>query len=296
MGVQRVLCNGRSSTMNSRYIDAVEPTVIDEDLCRKCVSILSRDPKDNSQTPDALEHKKENIDFVEVECLIFSFKNILKIDNLVGFDRLKKLHLDNNVIGKIENLDHLHNLEWLDLSFNNISEIEGLEKLTSLTNISPFNNCIKTLENMDTLQNLHVLSIGNNLIQNLENVDYLRPFPNLQAVNFAGNPCCKESEYRSYVLAHMKHLKYLDYRLVDQAAVQAAKEQYQDALLELEEEETAAAAREADMKQRNARKNQLAEAQLHGLQDMFYELEKNDPELQKLAVISQVMEPWDEFR
>ena len=30
-----------------------------------------------------------------------------------------------------------------------------------------------------------------------------------------------------YVLAHLKHIKYLDYRLVDQQAVAAAKEQYQ---------------------------------------------------------------------
>ena len=31
-----------------------------------------------------------------------------------------------------------------------------------------------------------------------------------------------------YVLAHLKYIKYLDYRLVDQQAVGQAKEQYQD--------------------------------------------------------------------
>ena len=41
----------------------------------------------------------------------------------------------------------------------------------------------------------------------------------------------------SYVLAHLKHIKYLDYRLVDQQAVAQAKEQYQDELLDLEETE-----------------------------------------------------------
>jgi len=39
------------------------------------------------------------------------------------------------------------------------------------------------------------------------------------------------------VLAHLKHIKYLDYRLVDQQAVAVAKEQYQDELLDLEETE-----------------------------------------------------------
>ena len=48
-------------------------------------------------------------------------QNLLKIDNLVGFDSLTKLQLDNNIIEKIENLSHLKSLESLDLSFNNIT-------------------------------------------------------------------------------------------------------------------------------------------------------------------------------
>jgi hypothetical protein len=52
--------------------------------------------------------------------------DILKINNLLGFDKLVKLYLDNNVIVKIEHLDHLTNLEWLDLSFNNIGQVRGV--------------------------------------------------------------------------------------------------------------------------------------------------------------------------
>lgn len=82
---------------------------------------------------------------------MFSFRNILKIDNLIGLESLTKLQLDNNIIKKIENIGkgalspnssrlieyvffffprpsgHLTNLTWLDLSFNNIQTIEGLE-------------------------------------------------------------------------------------------------------------------------------------------------------------------------
>ena len=58
--------------------------------------------------------------FKGVKCLLLSYQNILKIDNLVGFDKLVKLQLDNNIIDKIENLSHL---EALDLSFNNITHI-----------------------------------------------------------------------------------------------------------------------------------------------------------------------------
>ena len=61
-----------------------------------------------------------------------------------------------------------------------------------------------------------MLSVGNNLIAQLDNVMYLRQFTNLQAVNLVGNPFCQEDEYRRYVLAHLKFIKYLDYRLVDE--------------------------------------------------------------------------------
>ena len=150
--------------------------------------------------------------------------NILKIDNLIGFDKLVKLQLDNNIIEKIENLGHLayaatmlpwahrtprrvtrarvhaartrSNLEALDLSFNNISEVNGLDALTNLTTLSLFANRITQLGGFDTLTNLQVLSVGNNLIVQLDNVMYLRPFTRLQAVNLVGNPFCQEDEYR----------------------------------------------------------------------------------------------------
>lgn len=39
------------------------------------------------------------------------------------------------------------------------------------------------------------------------------------------------------MLSHMKALQYLDYRLVDKAHVQAAREQYQDQMMELEDKD-----------------------------------------------------------
>jgi hypothetical protein len=39
-------------------------------------------------------------------------------------------------------------------------------------------------------------------------------FTNLQLLNLAGNPLAKELDYRGYVLSHLQHLSYLDYRCV----------------------------------------------------------------------------------
>ena len=121
-----------------------------------------------------------------------------------------------------------------DLSFNNISVIEGLEGLTKLTDLSLYNNRISKLENMDSLVNLNVFSIGNNNLTDLENVrylfdgqshangfqlSYLRRFDNLRILNVAGNPLCSNADYKYYILAHMRELKYLDYRLAEEDEV-----------------------------------------------------------------------------
>ena len=160
---------------------------------RKCIATVRTRPTQAGEAPEA---KKEPTAFKETKSLLLSYQNILKIDNLVGFDKLIKLQLDNNIIEKIENLSHLTSLEALDLSFNNITEISGLDALTNLTTLSLFANRITHLGGLDTLDKLQVLSVGNNLIAQLDNVMYLRPFTKLQAVNLVGNPFCQEDEYR----------------------------------------------------------------------------------------------------
>ena len=189
-------------------------------------------------TAEGIEEKRRQMDYKDAESLSYSFKNLKRIDYLAPFQALTKLQLDNNVISKIENLDHLVNLTWLDLSFNNITKIEGLDKLTKLTDLSLYNNSISVIEGMESfMHSLTVLSLGNNLVKDLECLSYLRPFKSLRLINFAGNPICQDPEYRSYVLSHIKNLKYLDYRLVQQEAVLQAREQYQDEMIELEEKE-----------------------------------------------------------
>jgi len=272
----------------------MEPTVIDEELCRRCISVRRTAAQQTGEPQDTQKTKEtaSSTPFTEVSCLIFSFKNVLKIDNLIGFERLVKLQLDNNIIEKIENLAHLSSLEWLDLSFNNISEISGLESLTSLTNLSLFSNRITHIGGMDALTKLQLLSLGNNLVRNLDSIMYLRPFTQLQAVNFVGNPFCQESEYRAYVLAHLKHVKYLDYRLVDEATVQNARELFQEALLDMEENEAAQEAQVEVDATKAERKALLKAASLPDMDTLFEDvMTKGDGEVVKLRSHPLMMEP-----
>mmetsp|Transcript_39587 Transcript_39587/g.98026 ORF Transcript_39587/g.98026 Transcript_39587/m.98026 type:complete len:526 (-) Transcript_39587:264-1841(-) len=259
-------------------IENTEPDVISDDMSLMAIQVEG--------IAEGLEEKRRQMDFKEVESLSYSFKNLSRIAYLAPFQALTKLQLDNNVISKIENLEHLVNLTWLDLSFNKITKMEGLDKLTKLTDLSLYNNEITTIEGLDSIMGtLCVLSLGNNKIADLLGLMYLRPFRELRLINLAGNDICKDPEYRSYVLSHLKNLKYLDYRLVQQEAVLQAREQNQDEMIELEEkEELEEAAMKSDAEQRT--KDALLDAaNMSGVEDLFERMLSKDPEYQKLKSI-----------
>lgn len=272
-----------------RLIAEVEPNVITEALTRECIQVEGGDAERNAV-------KKRSIPFKEVQCLAFSFKSLAKIDNLRGLDSLTKLHLDNNQITKIENLAHLANLTCLDLSFNKITVIEGLQKLTKLTDLSLFNNQISKIDTLDTLSQLKVLSLGNNQISQLDNINYLRGFRNLRLINLAGNPICKDHDYRSFVLSHLKDLVYFDHRRVKPADVQAAREQHQDDMIELQEREEQAAQDEKLAGERAAHNKLMGDANLEGVESLADDMTKDDPEWPRLTQVPNLLDPWNEVR
>ena len=238
----------------------------------------------------------------------------------MGLDSLVKLKLDNNKIWKIQNLDHLVNLQWLgapparsrarataapktscapcadplrcaDLSFNNIEKIEGLSTLTKLTDLSLFNNLISELEGLEALQELSALSLGNNQLVALESVMYLRQIPSVRILNLAGNPICTNEDYRQYVLAHIKDLRYLDYRLVDAGAVQASRERYQDAILEIEEAE-AVIQKKADKEAKDDEHAKFtAAANLSGIETLFATMIAEDKDQMKVKSLDTLSPP-----
>ena len=97
--------------------------VIDE---RMLFETLKKSDKEKLKDKDFSSEKQDDIInlITEASSLILSYKNIMKIENLIGFEKLTKLCLDNNSIETISNLTPLTNLKWLDLSFNKISKIE----------------------------------------------------------------------------------------------------------------------------------------------------------------------------
>lgn len=114
---------------------------------------------------------------------------------------------------------------------------------------------------------------------------YLRQFKHLELVNLAGNPICRESSYQSYLLSHVKNLKYLDYTRVKVQDVAAAVEQHQDEMLDLKEKEDVA---EEDEKLAAAAAQEEAlmrQANLQGVDAFFDNLVKDDPDWIKLSQV-----------
>lgn len=181
----------------------------------------------------------------KIENLVLSFRKIGRIENLVGFDSLLKLCLDNNFIEDIVNLGHLSKLRWLDLSFNRIRRIQGLENLVLLEDLTLFNNRISIVEGLDQCTRLQCLSLGNNKIDSMEQVIKLRQIKSLRMLTLSGNPVCKENDYRMSIYAFLDSLRYLDYALIDINDRNTAKEQYHDELLDVEEKESVIAEKES---------------------------------------------------
>lgn len=197
--------------------ETVETNVINDELIKKYIKEYN------------LENKifgMDDMPFSELLELRLSFSSILKIKNLRGFKLLKKLCLDNNIIGRIEGLDDLPNLEWLDLSFNNIKIVEGLDRLKNLTDLSLFHNLIEKIDGgLDECLKLNILSIGDNQIKYRDpTISYLKKFNNLQVLKLDGNEMWLDPNNKTYVMAYLPQLKYLDYILIDQAEVAKAKE------------------------------------------------------------------------
>lgn len=265
----------------SRLYDTIEPSVIDEQMLKNAIE--EQGPKGEA----GRIAKQEGTDFGDVLSLRLDFKNILKIDNLWSLVNLTKLQMDNNIIERMEGLDMLVNLEWLDLSFNNIEVIEGLDKLTKLKDLTLYNNRISKIENMDFLTQLHVFSIGNNSLKQLDNVVYLRRFKSLRTLNLSGNPFSEEVNYKEYVIAHLSELVYLDFRLIDESAREAATEKYKYSIEEMVQNETI-----AKRKQDEVEENQK-ERQLHKMafvEDLngpwlFESMYADDPEAGKLGAL-----------
>lgn len=243
---------------------------------------------------------KSGLNLVEaaptISSLTLSFKKIGKIENLIGFDALVRLRLDNNFIEEIINLGHLKNMKWLDLSFNKIRQIQGIDKLVLLEDLTLFSNKVEIVEGLDHCTNLQCFSLGNNRISSMEQVIKLRQIKNLRMLTLAGNPVCKEPDYRMSIYAFLDSLKYLDYTLIDVNDRATAKEQYHDELLDLEEKESVVQEKEARDRALEEYLSKLGDAGILFAHSLIEDIFVGDLDLERLKHLPGIKEAIEQFR
>jgi len=232
-----------------------------------------------------------------VQSLSLSFKRIGRIENLVGFDNLVKLCLDNNFIEEIRNISHLVNLKWLDLSFNKIKKIEGLDNLTQLEDLSLYSNKISVIEGLDKCTNLQCLSLGNNRIDSLEQVIKFRQLKSLRMLTLSDNPISlNNSDYRNYVMAYVDTIKYLDYALIDPALREKAQNDCHDELVDIIEKESVIAEKAARETAMELYIKKLDEACILFAHTIFDDLFAEDADVERLKHMPGVKEQIELFR
>lgn len=84
----------------------------------------------------------------------------------------------------------------------------------------------------------------------------------MRTLNLSGNPFSEEVNYKEYVIAHLSELVYLDFRLIDESAREAATEKYKYSIEEMVQNETIAK-RKQDEVEENQKERQLHKVHLY---------------------------------
>jgi Leucine-rich repeat (LRR) protein len=155
--------------------------------------------------PLLISHSQTHLTWLDL-----SFNRITKIEGLDTLTKLVDLSLFNNQISDIENLDKLKDLNVLSLGggFNPVGkagvrqDCKGWCQEVAIISGMPggdcgVHGCLTFLLRYNHLPPMETTcAAGNNNLKRLDNVMYLRQFKNLRLVNLAGNPFCKDHDYR----------------------------------------------------------------------------------------------------
>ena len=115
-------------------------------------------------------------------------------------------------------------------------------------------------------------------------------------LTLTNNPIENNTEYRMTVLAYADSLHYLDYAMIDKNEKLAAKEQYHDELLDVEEKESVINEQLARDKATDQYVVQLGNASILFAHTMFDDMFLQDHEIDRLKNLPGVKEHVEHFR
>ena len=167
-------CGGGSSAQNA-------DSALSEDLP---IAVTTNSPVNFSViTDDNLANciKDNKINHVEIQVLVCSGKDIVRLDGIEQFSNLRVVDLSNNNIQNIQPLTKLPKLFSLDVSNNKLQSLNGLESLSVLNKLNVSSNKLTDADVLQEVKSLKKLYISNNQLQSLAFITHLNSLENLDA-------------------------------------------------------------------------------------------------------------------
>lgn len=135
--------------------------------------------------------------------------------------QLNTLDVSCNELQRLRHLAGLHELKKLWANENLLTSLDDVSLVTSLEEIWVARNFIDEIDtSLDRLGSLRELNIAQNKVGTFKEVLNLARLPELKKLSlndphFGANPVCSLSNYRTYVLCHLRTLEQFDGTSID---------------------------------------------------------------------------------
>ena len=147
-----------------------------------------------------------------LESLEIAGNQIVDVNGIQCFKKLKILVLRENSLSKIDVINHMEFLTFLDVSFNKLRNCDktNIGTLPSLQVFLCDNNYLKNINGFEKFTSVQSLSFENNKIPDFNSLEKLSLLENLKDLSIVNNPVTKSINYRNIMIRMFSNLLKLD--------------------------------------------------------------------------------------
>ena len=147
-----------------------------------------------------------------LESLEFAGNQLVNLNGIQFFKKLKILVLRENSLSKIDSINHMEFLTFLDVSFNKLRTCDRTT-IGSLPSLQVFlcdNNYLKNINGFEKFYSIQSISFENNKIPDYNSLEKLSSLVNLRDLALGNNPVSKAINYRNTIIRMFPNLLKLD--------------------------------------------------------------------------------------
>ena len=147
-----------------------------------------------------------------LESLELAGNQIVNLNGIQFFKKLKILILRENSLAKIDSINHMEFLTFLDVSLNKLRNCDkaSIGILPSLQVFLCDNNYLKNINGFEKLFSVQSISFENNKIPDYNSLEKLSHLENLKDLSIVNNPITKSINYRNTIIRMFPNLLKLD--------------------------------------------------------------------------------------